>query len=1618
MKKKFLLLGASLLAAVALASCDGTKPQEEPIVENGDNGTEDNNQGTGDDNQNTGDNNQGTGDDNQGTGDENQGNGDDNQGNGDENQGTGDDNQGTGDDNQGNGDDNQGTGDDNQGNGDENQGTGDDNQGTGDENQGTGDENQGTGDNNQGTGDENQGTGDENQGTGDENQGTGDENQGNGDDNQGNGDENQGTGDENQGTGDNNQGTGDENQGTGDENQGTGDNNQGTGNEEEPVVNYEFHEGKQATYTEKGVKPYYTVKTENGTLYFDENKNPVLSDSELSIPVLSSSYEVKEIREDGSLVLNVTRYDFVTRYNGRYLFAVTIGDKTYEVALPKWVEEIKEGHPYLDLDGYVTIVLKDGNFNEVASALVADEVTMVVTNTKFDTLIPAFNYLDSTDPVYVFGKDIEVTIDDAQIEEYIKLSEEVLAEAQALVAPEGYDYSLTDVEEFKKFDSKYMEWVDAFYEVVRNYKYASILADATAEAEAIKLETKIMTLYYAFREYDERIDIAMAASVYRYLYFEGYDDEKIDALIARLNPEQTAEGNAYQTAMKEALAKQETGEATPYQALVEYVGYATKYANLNNYDDYMAYAYENVYGRDYQYADTDTLKDLIAQYIVPINAASYNKIMNVKQSVVNKKENVSEWNAFVDMLYDYYGGYFDYLEDYSKEIGGQYEENFKSYFLDGYYFYSNIPNDNVTGYVSAILGHPMMFLGSTNQELSTFIHEFGHYNAHATGGDDGGYDLSETQSQGNEMLFYTYLTKQDSIPSLTTELYLNMQITNMTDTIIEGYLINEIEKYLYTTNLEELTEEKLLAKWTEICAAAGFDTINPSWLYSVLCNYNCYYISYCTSAIAALELYAKGVADWDLAIESYKSIYAQHPADATFTSVLEDAGLYGVYTKDAYDLIASAFSDWFTPSGNNQGNGGEEQPVVNYVFHEGKPATYTEEGNKPYYTVKTENGTLYFDEDKNPIEDTSLLSTPILSSTYEVKEIKEDGSLVLNVTRYDFVTRYNGRFLLTVTIGENTYEVALPKWVEEIKDGQSYFALDDYVTITLKNGNFNEVASSLVGDEITVLVKDVKFETLIPVFNYLNNTDPIYLFGQDIEVTLDDEKIEEYKNLCQEVLAEAQALVAPEGYDYSLADEEEFKKFDSKYMEWVDAFYDVARNNRYASILADATAKAEAINLENKIMTLYYAFCEYDERIDIAMAASVYRYLYFEGYDDEKIDALIARLNPEQTAEGNAYQNLMNEALAKQKTGEATAYQALVEYIGYATKYANLNNYDDYLAYAYENVYSRDYQYGDTDSLATLIGQYIVPINDAAYNEYYTFYVESSNEDWHEFKGLCNNFYGYYFDYFESYADEIGGNYKDNFKDYFLDGYYFYSNVPNNNITGYVGKLLGQPIMFLGAKYQGANTFIHEFGHYNAKVTGGDNGGYDLSETQSQGNEMLFYTYLAKQDSIGKSASAAFLNYRVYKMTSSIIEGYLINEIEKYLYTANLEELTEKNVLDKWNEICVNAGMTGYVGEKVLASVFNILCNYKGYYISYCTSAVAALELYAKGLQDWNGAIASYTTIYEKHADDVTFTSVLEDAGLYGVFTKEAYELIATAFPNVTFVVNATATDSTPVEAE
>jgi oligoendopeptidase F len=126
----------------------------------------------------------------------------------------------------------------------------------------------------------------------------------------------------------------------------------------------------------------------------------------------------------------------------------------------------------------------------------------------------------------------------------------------------------------------------------------------------------------------------------------------------------------------------------------------------------------------------------------------------------------------------------------------------------------------------------------------------------------------------------------------------------------------------------------------------------------------------------------------------------------------------------------------------------------------------------------------------------------------------------------------------------------------------------------------------------------------------------------------------------------------------------------------------------------------------------------------------------------------------------------------------------------------------------------------------------------------------------------------------------------------------------------------------------------------------------DLNEVHSQGNEMLFYLYFTTTDAASDIATAEFLNDKIYSMSNTVIEGFLINELEKWIYTQDMTKYAvdggalqfEKNLRKAWSDVCTERNLKSYDTDKIFISwVELVLFNYQGYYISYSSSAIAAL---------------------------------------------------------------------------
>jgi hypothetical protein len=119
-------------------------------------------------------------------------------------------------------------------------------------------------------------------------------------------------------------------------------------------------------------------------------------------------------------------------------------------------------------------------------------------------------------------------------------------------------------------------------------------------------------------------------SCYREFYYEGMTEEEIKAFLfdsdAISNPEYTAlkdRNNAIEVEVL-ALTNPQKGDELP-KLYAEFVENNNKMAKLMGYDNYLEYAYENVYSRDYTYQDVAQFSDYVKTHLSSVFAAIYKK---------------------------------------------------------------------------------------------------------------------------------------------------------------------------------------------------------------------------------------------------------------------------------------------------------------------------------------------------------------------------------------------------------------------------------------------------------------------------------------------------------------------------------------------------------------------------------------------------------------------------------------------------------------------------------------------------------------------------------------------------------------------------------------------------------------------------------------------------------------------------------------------------------------------------------------------------------------------------------------------------------------------------------
>lgn len=356
-----------------------------------------------------------------------------------------------------------------------------------------------------------------------------------------------------------------------------------------------------------------------------------------------------------------------------------------------------------------------------------------------------------------------------------------------------------------------------------------------------------------------------------------------------------------------------------------------------------------------------------------------------------------------------------------------------------------------------------------------------------------------------------------------------------------------------------------------------------------------------------------------------------------------------------------------------------------------------------------------------------------------------------------------------------------------------------------------------------------------------------------------------------------------------------------------------------------------------------------------------------------------------------AYQDLQNDS--QMYTKMVPLY---IEMVQNNNRMAQIFGYENYYEYAYELVYDRDYGPEQVSTMRTLASTYLPQAIDDLMNN-----LIDDIEDLNTYQKmklsafLMNSFEDSYTDEFEGYFATLPQQARNAMLDMFNGDILLLNNVDNAQegaFTTSVGK--DRYICFFGPGYSSPMTAIHEVGHYyGCKFTDLNDLPLDLAETQSQGNEWLFMSYL--ENKMNKKLYNAVVEYKLYENLCSILISTIVDEFEQRVYThPNIAKLSSDDLDAIMSEVCENYG-----GIEFIAGVATNIQNYwrlvvieqPVYYISYGVSAISAINIFTIADEDYQKAVDIYCSLIEDVDLEAGFLGNIQNAGLDGPFDDEVY---------------------------
>ena len=384
------------------------------------------------------------------------------------------------------------------------------------------------------------------------------------------------------------------------------------------------------------------------------------------------------------------------------------------------------------------------------------------------------------------------------------------------------------------------------------------------------------------------------------------------------------------------ISTPETSATVP-SLFAELVEVNNSIAQLAGYENYMEYAYENVYGRDYTVQDVEQMREFCKMYLKPAYQALYSDYELAAGTTISGTA-VSYYNALLansiftsQLSTEIVADYFEVLNsntagnspiDFYNEVnllfknGNYYTGEYQGAF--SYY----IPTQDTT----------ILYFGPDSYSGAfTFVHEFGHYfNNIYNHGISISMDHDETQSQGDEMLMLAwlkdYLSQKVGSDNVVYEVVYLEQMFNMMAIAMLATAVDEFEEAVYTGSWGDYTQiapSQYDALFKDIMKQYGIEkTLNSAYWRYVVIEAPCYYISYSMSALPSMGIYVKAMQEgFDVAKESYFKLFTfsdnqafttvdgagDKVVTATYQEILNYCGLYGPFQQELYQQLSNFF---------------------------------------------------------------------------------------------------------------------------------------------------------------------------------------------------------------------------------------------------------------------------------------------------------------------------------------------------------------------------------------------------------------------------------------------------------------------------------------------------------------------------------------------------------------------------------------------------------------------------------------------------------------------------------------------------------------------------------------